>query len=108
VKNLMRKVLVGILAAVLLVSMVGCCFFEAKNTIAAAEAAVEQAKAKGTITNAPYETCSAVAYLGGAREVYGDCDWCKALEWANKAKSMADAALAAPPRAVSPCLSMMY
>jgi hypothetical protein len=59
--------------------MVGCCFFEAKNTIAAAEAAVEQAKAKGTITNAPYETCSAVAYLGGAKEVYGDCDWCMLL-----------------------------
>ena len=104
----MRKVFAGILVVAFVASLAaGCCFGKAKSAIADAEAAVDQCKAKGTITNAPYETASAIAYLGGAKEVTGDCDWCKALEWANKSKSMADAALAAPPRAVSPCLAMM-
>lgn len=105
----MRKIFVGILIAAFAASLAaGCCFSQAKNSIAGADAAVAQCDAKGTITNAPYETASAKAYLGGAKEVTGDCDWCQALEWANKSKSMADAALAAPPRAVSPCLAMMY
>lgn len=112
----MRKVLIGILIAAFAAIMIGgCCWSAAKDAIADAEAAVEQCEAKGTITNCPYETASAIAYLGGAKEVFGggcatggDADWCQALEWANKAKEMADAALACPPRAVSPCLSMMY
>lgn len=103
----MRKVFYGILLLAFMVSLFGCCYGDAKKAIADAEAAVDQCVAKGTITNAPYETASAKAYLGGAKEVVGDCDWCKALAWANKAKNMADAALAAPPRAVSPCLAMM-
>jgi hypothetical protein len=104
----MRKIFAGILIVAFVASLsAGCCYCGAMNSIADAEAAVAQCNSKGTITNAPYETCSAVAYLSGAKEVVGDCDWCTALEWANKSKSMADAALAAPPRAVSPCLSMM-
>jgi len=104
----MRKIFAGILIVAFVATLsVGCCYSDAKNSIAGAEAAVASCNSKGTITNAPYETGSAIAYLGGAKEVVGDCDWCQALEWANKSKSMADAALAAPPRAVSPCLSMM-
>jgi hypothetical protein len=103
----MRKVLIGILVVVFAVALFGCCFGNAKRAIDDAQAVVDQDKAKGTITCAPYETASAIAYLGGAKEVWGDKDWCKALEWANKSKTMGDAALAAPPCAVSPCLSMM-
>ena len=103
----MRKILVSLLLVAFAASLFGCCYGDAMRAISDAEAAVAQCDAKGTITNAPYETASAKAYLGGAKEVVGECDWCKALEWANKSKSMADAALAAPPRAVSPCLAMM-
>jgi hypothetical protein len=107
VKNLMRKVLIAIMVVTFAATLFGCCFMNAKRGIADAQSAVDQAKAKGTITCAPYETASAIAYLGGAKEAWGDKDWCMALEWANKSKKMGDAALAAPPCAVSPCLSMM-
>jgi hypothetical protein len=107
VKNLMRKVLTGILVVVFAAALFGCCFASGKRAIADAQAAVDQCKARGTITCAPYETASGIAYLGGAKEVWGDHDWCKAEAWANKSKTMSDAALAAPPCAVSPCLSMM-
>jgi hypothetical protein len=103
----MRKVFIGILVVAFAVASFGCCFMAAKKAIADAQAGVDQAKAKGTMACAPYETASGIAYLGGAKEVYGDKDWCKASEWANKSKKMSDAALAAPPCAVSPCLSMM-
>ncbi len=103
----MRKVLIAILVVAFAASSFGCCYFASRHAIADAQAAVDQAKAKGTITCAPYETASGIAYLAGAKEVKADKDWCKALEWANKSKKMSDAALAAPPCAVSPCLSMM-
>ncbi len=71
----------------------GCYYFSAKNEIKTAEKLTAQLKAAGGETAAPYEYCSAEAFLAGAKKEFNENDFKPAKELASRSKSAAEAGL---------------
>jgi hypothetical protein len=72
----------------------GCYYFSAKNEIKTAEKSTAQLKAAGGEAVAPYEYCSAEAYLAGAKIEFSENDFKPAKELATRSISAAEAGLA--------------
>ncbi len=72
----------------------GCYYFSAKNEIKNAENSVAQLKAAGGEKQAPYEYCSAEAFLAGAKKEFSENDFKPAKELASRSRSAAEAGLA--------------
>ena len=72
----------------------GCYYFAAKNEIKSAEKLTAQLKAAGGDKTAPYEYCSAEAFLAGAKKEFNENDFKPAKELASRSKSAAEAGLA--------------
>ena len=89
----------GLALAVVLIfsclSLSGCYYFEAKKEIKNAEATLEQLKSAGGPAKAPYEYCSAEAFLQVSRYEFGDNDFLHAKQFATRSVSAGQAGLAA-------------
>jgi hypothetical protein len=88
----MRSVLVILVLFSFLLS--GCYYFSANKEIKAAEKSVAQLKAAGGDKTAPYEYCSAEAFLAGAKIEFNENDFKPAKELASRSRSAAEAGLA--------------
>jgi hypothetical protein len=88
----MRSVLVILVLFSFLLS--GCYYFSAKSEITGAEKSVAQLKAAGGEKTAPYEYCSAEAFLAGAKKEFTENDFKPAKELATRSKAAAEAGLA--------------
>jgi hypothetical protein len=87
----MRSVLVILVLFSFLLS--GCYYFSAKNEIKNAEKSIAELKAAGGEKLAPYEYCSAEAFLTGAKTEFSQNDFKPAKELAGRSKSAAEAGL---------------
>jgi len=87
-----RSVLVILVLFSFLLS--GCYYFAAQKEIKNAESALSQLKAAGGEKTAPYEYCSAEAYLSGAKKEFNENDFKPAKELATRSRSAAEAGLA--------------
>jgi len=87
----MRSVLVILFLFSFLLS--GCYYFSAKKEITNAEKSVAELKAAGGEKLAPYEYCSAEAYLVGAKKEFNENDFKPAKELASRSRSAAEAGL---------------
>jgi hypothetical protein len=72
----------------------GCYYFAAQKEIKNAEKSVGQLKAAGGDKTAPYEYCSAEAFLAGAKMEFSQNDFKPAKELATRSRSAAEAGLA--------------
>lgn len=72
----------------------GCYYFSAKKEINNAEKLIAELKAAGGEKVAPYEYCSAEAFLAGAKKEFGENDFKPAKELASRSTSAAQAGLA--------------
>jgi hypothetical protein len=72
----------------------GCYYFSAKKEIKTAEELTAELKAMGGEKLAPYEYCSAEAFLAGAKMEFSQNDFKPAKELASRARSAAEAGLA--------------
>src|SRR4030042_5986573 len=72
----------------------GCYYFAAQKEIKNAEKSVAQLKAAGGDKTAPYEYCSAEAFLAGAKKEFNENDFKPAKELASRARAAAEAGLA--------------
>jgi hypothetical protein len=72
----------------------GCYYFAANKEIKNAEKAITQLKAAGGEKTAPYEYCSAEAFLAGAKKEFSENDFKPAKELASRSRSAAEAGLA--------------
>ena len=88
----MRSVLVILTLFSFLLS--GCYYFSAKSEIKNAEKSLAQLKAGGGEKTAPYEYCSAEAFLAGAKKEFNENDFKPAKELASRSRSAAEAGLA--------------
>jgi uncharacterized protein YceK len=92
---------IPVLLAVALLS--GCATIDASRSLAAAEVALEGARAAGAEKQAPYEYAAADLYFQKAREENGHARYGDAAEHAQRAATLAEAAKAkatgATPRA---------
>ena len=87
----MRSVLVILFLFSFLLS--GCYYFSAKKEITNAEKSIAELKAAGGEKLAPYEYCSAEAYLVGAKKEFNENDFKPAKELASRSTSAAEAGL---------------
>jgi len=87
----MRSVLVILILFSFLLS--GCYYFSAKNEIKNAEKSIAELKAVGGEKKAPYEYCSAEAFLAGAKKEFNENDFKPAKELASRSRSAAEAGL---------------
>lgn len=71
----------------------GCYYFSAKNEIKNAEKSIAELKAAGGEKVAPYEYCSAEAFLAGAKKEFNENDFKPAKELATRSRSAAEAGL---------------
>ena len=76
-------------------SLSGCYYFSAKKEMKNAEGVLAQLKSAGGPTKAPYEYCSAEAFLQVAQFEFGDNDFLHAKEFAVRSISAVQAGLAA-------------
>jgi hypothetical protein len=88
----MRPLLVILVLFSFLLS--GCYYFSAKKEITDAEKSIAQLKAAGGEKTAPYEYCSAEAFLAGAKTEFSQNDFRPAKELASRSRSAAEAGLA--------------
>jgi len=72
----------------------GCYYFSAKSEIKNAEKSIAELKAAGGENLAPYEYCSAEAFLAGAKTEFSQNDFRPAKELASRSRSAAEAGLA--------------
>ena len=71
----------------------GCYYFSAKNEIKNAEKSIAELKTAGGENLAPYEYCSAEAFLSGAKTEFSQNDFKPAKELASRSRSAAQAGL---------------
>ena len=76
-------------------SLSGCFYFEAKKEIKNAEGVLAQLKSAGGPTKAPYEYCSAEAFLEISKGEFGENDYKHAKDFAARSISAGQAGLAA-------------
>lgn len=88
----MRSVLVILILFSFLLS--GCYYFSAKKEIQNAEKLIAELKAAGGEKTAPYDYCSAEAFLAGAKTEFSQNDFKPAKELASRSTSAAQAGLA--------------
>ena len=74
-------------------SFYGCYYFSARNEMKSAEKLISDLKGAGGATLAPYEYCSAEAYLQKAKWEFDDNDFKHAKDFATRSKSAAQAGL---------------
>ena len=74
-------------------SLSGCYYFSARNEMKSAEKLLSDLKGAGGATLAPYEYCSAEAYLQISKWEFDDNDHKHAKEFAIRSKSAAQAGL---------------
>ncbi len=72
----------------------GCGFYETRDQIRSAEKSLSDLKAAGGEKLAPYEYCSAEAYLGISKMFYDKAQYKTAGEFVGRSKSASDAGLA--------------
>jgi hypothetical protein len=75
-------------------SLSGCYYFSAKDQMKNAEMLISDLKARGGEKMAPYEYCSAEAFLEISRGEFGQNDFKASKEFAERSKAAAQAGLA--------------
>ena len=90
-----RKVWLSLIFFVLIpFFLFGCGFYETRNQIQSAEKSFADLKAAGGEKLAPYEYCSAEAYLGISKMFYDKAQYKDAGKFVSHSKSASEAGLA--------------
>jgi hypothetical protein len=85
--------ILGLILVFFSLSLSGCYYFSARNQIKSAEKLVSDLKGAGGETLAPYEYCSAHAYLEMSKMEFDENAFKWARELATRSKSAAQAGL---------------